>query len=253
MHQIWQLVHTYRYLIVRYLGQQGRGLLLGKASHSNLQAYIDNNPSIDLRQRIIWCRQLTEAISYIHSRGVVHSDLRPRNILVHETTSGSRDLLLCDFGGSTCDELGLDGGCLPDGPFYHPTFGFNSTPALDIFSLGSLFYTILTGYWPYRSTPGPPETIDEKITYEKEVADAFNEGRYPDVTRIEGGSVILACWMKQYSTAEEVLRALEKEIPISEDDAGKKETDHFSMFFRVGVSVAALACSMYILARRQRR
>ncbi|KAH8799642.1 kinase-like domain-containing protein [Xylogone sp. PMI_703] len=225
--------------IVKYLGQQGRGLLLNQANHGNLQAYIDNNPSIDLRQRVIWCRQLTEAIAYIHSRGVVHSDLRPRNILVHETTPGSRDLLLCDFGGSTCDELGLDGGCLPDGPFYHPSFGFTSTPALDIFGLGSLFYTVLTGYWPYRSTSGPPETIDEKITYEKEVAEAFNEGKYPDVARIVGGSVIWACWTKQYSTAEEVLHALEREMPIPEDGAGIKEAAHISMLFRGAISVTA--------------
>jgi len=184
---------------------------------------------------------------------VVHSDLRPRNILVHETTPGSRDLLLCDFGGSTCDELGLDGGCLPDGPFYHPTFGFKSTPALDIFGLGSLFYTILTGYWPYRSTSGPPETIDEKIAYEKELAEAFNEGKYPDMTRIIGGSVILACWTKQYLTAEEVLRALEREIPTPKDDAGMEQADNISMLFRVAISVAALVVSTYILVRRQLR
>lgn len=195
--------------------------MLGQASHSNLQLFLDSNPSIDLRQRIIWCRQLTEAIAYIHSHGVVHSDLRPRNILVHETTPGSRDLLLCDFGGSTCDELGLDGGTLPDGPFYHPRFGSNSTPALDIFGLGSLFYTILTGRWPCRLTPGRPETVDEKLAYEKELAEAFTEGRYPDVTKIIGGSVISACWTKQYSTAEEVLSALEREMLVPEDDINK--------------------------------
>jgi hypothetical protein len=43
----------------------------------------------------------------------------------------------------------------------------------------------------------------------------------------------------------------EREIPISEEDEAIKEADHFSIFFRVGVSVAALACSMYIIARRQ--
>jgi len=245
------LVHTYRYWIVRYLGQEGRGLLLGQASHSNLQDYIDNNPSIDLRQRIIWCRQLTEAVSYIHSHGVVHSDLRPRNVLVHETAPGSRDLLLCDFGGSTCDELGLDGGCLPDGPFYHPVFGLESTPALDIFGLGSLFYTILTGRWPYRSSSRPPKTIDEKIAYEKEVAEAFNQEKYPDLTRVIGGSVILACWMKQYSTAEEVLHALRREMPIFEDGADIKQADPISILFRVTIPVAVLIVSTYVFLRQR--
>ncbi|RDL33191.1 Protein kinase-like [Venustampulla echinocandica] len=236
--------------IVEYLGKQGRGLLLGQASHSNLQVYIDNHPSTDLRQRKIWCRQLTEALAYIHSHGVVHSDLRPKNILVHETSPGSRDLVLCDFGGSTCDELGLDGGCLPDGPFYSPTFGVQSTPALDIFGLGSLFYTILTGYWPYRSCPGPPETIDEKMDYEKEVAQAFHQGKYPDVTQVVGGSVILGCWMKQYLSAEEVLLGLDREMPISEDAADIKYAGHISMFLLVAISVTVLIASTYIIIRR---
>ncbi|RDL36264.1 Protein kinase-like [Venustampulla echinocandica] len=231
--------------IVKYLGKHGRGLLLGQASHSNLQAYIDNHPSTDLRQRKIWCRQLTEAIVYIHSRGVVHSDLRPKNILVHETTSGSRDLVLCDFGGSTCDELGLDGGCLPDGPFYSPTFGLQSTPALDIFGLGSLFYTILTGCWPYRSCPGAPEIAEEKIAYEKEVSEALSQGEYPDVTRVVGGRVILGCWMGQYLTAEEVLLALDREM--------SKEADHISMFLRVAISVVVLTASTYLIVRRRLR
>jgi hypothetical protein len=71
------------------------------------------------------------------------------------------------------------------------------------------------------------------------------------VTRIVGGSVILACWTKQYSTAEEVLRALEREVPIPEVDAGIKEIGHISKLFLGGIFLAAVASSMYILVRRQ--
>ncbi|PHH90683.1 hypothetical protein CDD83_2939 [Cordyceps sp. RAO-2017] len=184
--------------MVRYLGQQGRALLLGQASHSNLQAYIDSNSSIDLRQRVLWCRQLAEAISHVHSHGVAHSDLRPRKVLVHESIPGSLDLLLCDFGGSTCDELGLDGhgGCLPDGPFYHPAFDCKSTPALDIFGLASFFYTVLTGRWPARSTPGAPQSIDENYANEKEVAEAFSQGSYPDLKCLGGVVPMSSGWKK---------------------------------------------------------
>ncbi|RDA85796.1 hypothetical protein CP532_6294 [Ophiocordyceps camponoti-leonardi (nom. inval.)] len=246
--------------IVGYLGQRGRGLLLGQASHGNLQAYLDSNPSIDLRQRILWCRQVAEAVSYIHSRGVVHSDLRPRNILVHQsaTSNSSRDLWLCDFGGSTCDELALDGGCLPDGPFYHPVFGVESSPALDIFGLGSLFYTVITGRWPYRSDPGAPRTIDEKLAYEKDIADAFNREEYPDLKDVVGGTVILACWKRRYGTAEEVLRALEREMPISavqieatadlEGEAGHASAH---VLFGTALSVVAFAALTYILIQRR--
>lgn len=208
----------------RYLGQRGRGLLLGQASHGNLQSYIDNNPSTSLRQRVIWCHQLAEAIAYIHGHGVVHSDLRPRNVLVHETTPGARDLLLCDFGGSVCEELDLHGNCLPDGPFYHPRFKVDTTPALDIFGLGSIFYTIFTGRWPYRSTGGVLATIDERMIYEEEIYEAFNNDKYPDVTEIVGGDVILGCWTERYTSSEDVMRALEKEMPIPGDGDDSLET-----------------------------
>ena len=105
----------------------------------------------------------------------MHSDLRPGNLLVHDTSSsprgggadctrrgdeiddangGSRpalsglDLLLCDFGGSYCGALDLDGGSLPCEPFYHPAFDGDEdecSPALDMFSLGSVMYVVLTG------------------------------------------------------------------------------------------------------------
>ncbi|KAL2185806.1 kinase-like protein [Thermothelomyces heterothallicus CBS 203.75] len=138
--------------IVRYLGLQGDGILLSEASHGNLQEYLDeHHVSTPLDQRLLWCRQLTEALDYIHSRGVLHSDLRPGNILVHETTPGARDLLLADFGSSVYKELGLDGLSLPDGPFYN------------LFGIGSIFYTIYTGRWPYKLTPGRFDKVDDRL------------------------------------------------------------------------------------------
>jgi hypothetical protein len=44
--------------------------------------------------------------------------MRPENLLMHDSSSGSFDLLLCDFGAAKCDDLELDGDHLPDDPFY---------------------------------------------------------------------------------------------------------------------------------------
>lgn len=49
--------------------------------------------SADMIKRYI--KQLLEAISYCHSRGVIHRDLKPNNILVDAATN---TLKLCDFG-----------------------------------------------------------------------------------------------------------------------------------------------------------
>jgi hypothetical protein len=60
--QSWEilLIKMSKYPAVR----QGKGLLLGEASHGNLQAYINaNNPLIDLSLRKKWCLQSAEAIA----------------------------------------------------------------------------------------------------------------------------------------------------------------------------------------------
>ncbi|KAH8595301.1 kinase-like domain-containing protein [Bisporella sp. PMI_857] len=118
--------------------QQGR--LLAEAIHGNLQLYIDENNSfiiISLRNK--WCRQTAESIVYLHSKGMIHSDLRPENFLAHATSTASLGIWLCDFGGSTCEELDLDGRHLPDAGSFDPTQEYVSTPATDIFSLDLSF------------------------------------------------------------------------------------------------------------------
>ncbi len=184
-----------------------------KASHGNLQTYIDeHHESIPVDQRLLWCRQIAEAIVFIHSHGVLHSDLRPGNILVHESVPGARDLLLADFGGSVCEELGLDGLSLPDGPFYSPVFNWQSSVLLDLFGMGSIFYTIHTGRWPYKPTPGRFEKVDDRLEWEdKIVYPNFKQEKFPDdVTDLPAGDVILACWRREFATAEDALTALDK-------------------------------------------
>ncbi|KAF6822504.1 protein kinase-like domain protein [Colletotrichum musicola] len=211
--------------IVRFLGLREDGILLSQASHGNLQSYLDGHPFTSLRQRIAWCVQVAEAVDHIHGHGVVHSDLRPGSILVHETAPGVLDLKLCDFGGSVCEELGLDGLALPDGPFYHPAFGDQSGPMLDIFGMGSAFYVILTGRWPYKSTQGTFEKVDERIEWEeREVYPKFREEKFPDVEGLLVGDVIVKCWMRQFASARDVLDALGKVL------GGSFERDGIQMY-----------------------
>jgi len=168
---------------------------------------------MDLSLRKRWCYQSIDALVYIHSRGIIHSDLRPENYLVHETKPEHLDLLLCDFGGAVCDEMGLDGNQLPNDPFYDHTQGLEITPALDIFSLGSVLYTILTGHWPYRSRPYFSEG-DTYLDYVDKVELLFRQRQYPDVTGLFGGNVIMGCWMQEYTSAEQVLCAFDEQMKM---------------------------------------
>lgn len=181
-------------------------MLLAEASHGNLQRYLDdNNDIIPTSVRKKWCRQVVESIAYIHSRGVIHSDLRPENFLVHATTPTSLDLWLCDFGGSTCEERGLDGKHLPDPGFFDPNSEWVSKPATDLFSIGSILYTILTGHWPHQA-PGPFNTAEETELYDRHVEELFRQGTFPDVEGVFGGSIIQCCWRSKYTSADDILQ-----------------------------------------------
>ena len=128
---------------------------------------------------------------------------------MHESSPGNLNLLLCDFGAAKCDRLGLDGNHLPDGPFYDPTQGTERSPALDLFSLGSLFYTILTGFWPYRQSRGPFTDVEGMLNYTTWVDKLFSQQQFPAVADLDCGHVITGCWLKHYKSANEVLESLE--------------------------------------------
>ncbi|EKV12769.1 Tyrosine-protein kinase, catalytic domain [Penicillium digitatum] len=192
--------------IICYIGisEEPRGLLFGEASDGNLQAYIDqHNDAIDLSLRLKWCYQAAEAVHYIHQKGVIHSDLRPENLLLHSDSKSKLNLLLCDFGGSTNGDI--DGGHLPDSGFFNPCKPWVSTEAVDIFSLGSVFYTIITGHWPYKS-PGPFRSVAEKNDYEERVDTLFASQKYPSVDGLTGGAVIQGCWTDRYSDVASLIR-----------------------------------------------
>lgn len=183
------------------------GLLLAEASHGSLQHFLDSqNHTIPLYLQKKWVRQAIESVAYIHSLGVIHCDLRPDNFLVHATSPTDLELWLCDFGGSVCEALDLDGGGLPDAGFSDPNSCGMSTPATDIFSLGSVLYTIITGHWPFRDPGGLFHSMEEMEQYESRVDGLFKKGIFPDTKGLLGGEIMLGCWTQKYSNVDDILR-----------------------------------------------
>lgn len=103
-----------------------------------------------------WTRQLAEAIGHCHEQGWLHRDLKPANVLM---TPAGRPVLV-DFGlASPLGERPLTDGRLTraGSPGYMPPELLTGcpdalSPALDVFSLGVIFFELLTGRSPFGET-----------------------------------------------------------------------------------------------------
>jgi serine/threonine-protein kinase len=96
--------------------------------------------------------QISMALDYAHSHGVIHRDIKPSNILIDE----SGKAMLSDFGFARVADasLSLTGSALIGTPSYmspEQCRGESATQKSDQYSLGVLLYQMLTGSLPFES------------------------------------------------------------------------------------------------------
>ncbi|NKF23722.1 serine/threonine-protein kinase [Solimonas marina] len=115
---------------------------------------------LDVAQRLALFRQICEAVSYAHRHLVVHRDLKPSNI--HVTPDGQIKLLdfgiarlLVDDDGATHTQALLT----PDYAAPEQIEGRIPTTATDVYALGAVLYTLLSGRPPWRGGHSLPSLL----------------------------------------------------------------------------------------------
>ncbi len=129
--------------------------------------------------------QIFSAVSYLHSKNIIHADLKLENILIEITTTrnfkdikGIRDdyfnnippfeVKLIDFGSSKIHQMGLKGkvhGIIGTAIYNSPeVIRNNYDEKCDMWSCGIIMYYLLFGYPPFEG-----ETIEE--IYDKTLND----------------------------------------------------------------------------------
>lgn len=156
--------------------------------------------SAELDARVQLVVEAGQALGYAHSRGVVHRDVKPANILVD--TAGR--VRVADFGlalALSADRMTATGAFLGTPLFMSPeqfSGKKKATPASDVWSLGVILYLALTGEVPFdgenvvelgaaiaQANPTRPSARGREVSAELEAVclralKANPDDRYPD-------------------------------------------------------------------------
>ena len=111
---------------------------------------------------IMW--QVADAVRFIHSRAIVHGDIKTENIFLVRTTVQRRLVKLLDFGLARADlgrADGVDG--TPEYLAPERNDGAPASQASDIYALGIVFFELLTGHVPFTGAM-PDVLLHHKLT-----------------------------------------------------------------------------------------
>ncbi len=116
-----------------------------------LEHYCDPHNLLPLNEVITITYKCAVALDYAHKKGVIHRDIKPRNILITE----DHDVKITDFGIAVLPEdLGSTMVNHAGSPLYMSPEQIQDqdvTPQTDIFALGLVVYELLTGHHPFQS------------------------------------------------------------------------------------------------------
>jgi len=158
--------------------------------------------------------ETAKGMGFIHSRGIVHRDIKSDNILLDENLT----VKICDFGLSKLKDSTLSKSGSFEGTLIYrapETFGSHCTFESDIYSMGMVFWEIATGRVPFENT---------KAT---SLAKAIKQGEtIPLDLPPEYSRIITDCWNKNPSQRPKIYQIIEQlellvqKYPLEKDNSG---------------------------------
>ncbi len=118
-----------------------------------LAELLEKTKQLPLRDAVVIALQLARALDYAHTRGIVHRDIKPGNIML---LADQKTVKVTDFGIAHMDDGGLQrtqvGAVLGTPQYMSPeqTRGDKLDGRSDLFSAGIVLYQMLAGERPFR-------------------------------------------------------------------------------------------------------
>ncbi|MEO1211755.1 MAG: serine/threonine-protein kinase [Cyanobacteria bacterium J06638_20] len=138
--------------------QKGRYLVMDYCEGGTLRGLMQEDVRLSMHQCIKLVADILVALEHAHSRGIVHCDIKPENILLNVTSHGWT-ARVSDFGiARLIQEMSAEphsGSGNTGSPAYMAPerfYGQYSTTS-DLYSVGIILYELLAGDRPFTGTP----------------------------------------------------------------------------------------------------
>lgn len=129
--------------------------------HRTLRNHTKAKKLIPIMHTKVYMYQICRALSYIHSLGVCHRDIKPQNLLLNART---HDVKLCDFGSAKVLVKGEPNVAYICSRYYRaPELVFEATEytcAIDVWSLGCVMAELLLGTPLFPGDSGVEQLIE---------------------------------------------------------------------------------------------
>ena len=134
------------YIAMEYLAGRTLAEIIGEAA--------ERGETLAERRCLRFMGQLADAVTSIHAMGIVHRDIKPNNVVVTGSKGDSEQIKLLDFGTAKLDTmttLTAAGELVGTVSYLAPELIRHGEPNLasDLFSLGVVFYELLTLRRPF--------------------------------------------------------------------------------------------------------
>ena len=172
-----------------------------------LKQYMDKRGAISWKEALHFTKQITKALAHAHSRGIIHRDIKPQNIMLLKDGT----IKVADFGIAALEnEMQESGQAVGSIHYIAPeqARGENPDARSDIYSLGIVMYEMLTGRKPYTG-----ETIGEIAVKHMSSLPTMPSDIVPDIPpELERITLkAMSCPInKRYQSADELLDDLDK-------------------------------------------
>lgn len=118
---------------------------------NTLKQLIKKREALDVDEALHIMTQLTSAVDHAHKHNIIHRDIKPQNVLMKSDGT----VKITDFGIAVANDnvqLTLNNAVMGSAHYLAPETaqGKDSTPQVDIYSLGIVFYELLTGSVPFH-------------------------------------------------------------------------------------------------------